>query len=90
MLVGVEHVVEEAVAAGELVDSPVELEVAAGASVEIVDSISDKLSPTGMLISGMYEAAGVLASVGRAVGVPVTTAEVPESSTLFPLLLLLS
>ena len=91
MLIGVEHVVEVEVAGVELVVSPVELEVTAGASVVIVSSFSDKLSPTGMLISGMFEAARVLVPVGRAVGVPVATSEVPESSppSLLPLLLLL-
>ena len=59
--------------------------VTAGTSVLIVNSISDKLSPTGRLVSGMSEAAGVLVIVGTVVGAPVATAELPE--VLFPLLM---
>lgn len=64
--VAVEYVVEEAMAVGKSVVSvPLKVEVAAAASVVVVESVSEKASPSGMLISGMSEAAGVLVTVER-------------------------
>jgi hypothetical protein len=75
--VGVEYVVEEAMAVGRSVTSaPLVVEVVVAASV-VGDSLSDKLSPSGMLTSGMSEAAGVLVTVG----VPVSTAPVVVVAT---------
>jgi len=72
--VAVEYVVEEAMS---VTSAPLEVEVAAAASV-VVDSLSEKVSPSGMLISGMSEAAGVLVTVER----PVSTASVVVVATV--------
>jgi hypothetical protein len=71
--VEVEHVVE---AAGESVISvQLKVEFAAAGSVVVVGSVSEKASPSGMLIPGMSVASGVLVTVGRLVeSVPVSTA----------------
>jgi len=64
--VEVEHVVEVAMAVGKSVVSvPLKVEVAAAASVVVVESLSEKASPSGMMIPGMSEASGVLVTVGR-------------------------
>jgi len=87
----IEHAVESAMDVGKSVISAADVEVAAAASVVVAVSLSDKLSPSGMLISGMSEASGVLVAVGRSVGVPVVVAvasvaatDVLESSSLSP------
>lgn len=86
VLVGLELVLEEASAVGVPVVSAV-VEVAALVSVVIDDRISDKLSPTGMLNSGMSEEAGTLVEVPVSTAVVVVATEVLEgsSSSPFPL-----
>lgn len=82
MTVEVEHVVEVAMAVGKSVVSvPLKVEVAAAVSVVVVERLSEKASPSGMLISGMSEAAGALVTVGRQVEVPVSAALVEAVAT---------
>ena len=79
--VEVEHVVETV---GESVISvPLKVEFAATAeSAVVVGRLSDKASPSGMLIPGMSAAAGVLVAVGRQVEeLPVSTALVVVVAT---------
>jgi hypothetical protein len=64
--VAVEYVVEVPMAVGKsVVSGPLTVEVAAAASVVVVENFSEKASPSGMLIPGMSEASGVLVTVGR-------------------------
>lgn len=60
--VEVEYAVEESV-----ISVPLNVEFAAAGSAVVVGSMSDKASPSGMLIPGMSALSGVLVTVGRPV-----------------------
>ena len=80
--VEVEYVVEEAMSDGKsVISASLEVEVAVAASV-VVESLSEKASPSGMLIPGMSEAAGVVVAVVRLVGRPVSTVTVEVESVV--------